>query len=259
MVSMAGQSKSALALKKIRERVGLSVREVARQLGYEETRASSYAYYEDEYKKSYLPIDLIEKLGPIFIPLGAEQEELLALAGVKRAAGMAEEQRYFDLKPANVLKPGTSPYLIDFGGMEFALIPAYDIQAAAGPGSINDPDGSPLYQHPYSHEWLRTVTRAPLDSLAIIRVSGDSMQDTLFNGDHVLVDRTVRQVGRDGIYILRYSASDELRVKRCIRSARTKLLMIKSDNGAYPPEPDVRDEDIHIEGRVVWLGRNIGG
>jgi phage repressor protein C with HTH and peptisase S24 domain len=44
--------------------------------------ASSYSFYEDEYKKPFLPIDLVQALIPLFGPHGVEPDELLALAGV---------------------------------------------------------------------------------------------------------------------------------------------------------------------------------
>lgn len=147
--------------------------------------------------------------------------------------------------------------VVEMHGTEFAMIAVYDIRASAGHGAIND-DGEPLYYQAFMMNWLRDVTMANPSNLAVIRVSGDSMQDTLQNGDHVLVDRTIRHIGRDGIYVLRVSG-DELMVKRCMRSARTKLLTIKSDNPVYPTEEGVRDEDIAVEGRVIWLGRNVGG
>lgn len=141
----------------------------------------------------------------------------------------------------------------------YISVPVYDIRAAAGAGAMNDPDGNPLFHYPFPRDWLGAITRAGREFLAMIRVDGDSMEKTLFNGDYVLVNRSVRQIGRDGIYVLRYSDWDELRIKRCIRSARTKLLTIKSDNPLYDPEEGVRDEDIAVEGRAVWLSRNIGG
>lgn len=149
------------------------------------------------------------------------------------------------------------PDVIDINGIEFALIGVYDIRASAGFGAINH-DGEPMYQQAFLVSWLRDVTVSQARDLAVIRVVGDSMTDTLHNGDHVLVDRAIRHVGRDGIYVLRIQG-EELMIKRCMRSARTRLLTIKSDNAMFPTEDGVRDEDIQVEGRVIWLGRSVGG
>ena len=43
---------------------------------------SSYQHYEDRYRKPLLPLDLTQKLVPIFARAGADPAELYALAGV---------------------------------------------------------------------------------------------------------------------------------------------------------------------------------
>ena len=43
---------------------------------------SSYQHYEDRYRKPLLPLDLTQKLVPIFAKAGADPAELYALAGV---------------------------------------------------------------------------------------------------------------------------------------------------------------------------------
>ena len=91
-----------------------------------------------------------------------------------------------------------------------------------------------------------------------MRVAGDSMWDTLHDGDFILVDRTVHRCGRDGLYVVRFSTSDELMVKRLIRHASSGLLILKSDNPAYGSQITMSDPDLAIEGRVIWLGRNLG-
>src|SRR5579875_2501953 len=79
-IAMAKASPVALKLKRLRERTGLSVREMAAKLDYES--ASSYAYYENEFKKSFLPLDLVQKLAPIAESYGIERSEVMALAGI---------------------------------------------------------------------------------------------------------------------------------------------------------------------------------
>lgn len=168
-----------------------------------------------------------------------------------------------DFKPGGRAKPPPiieNANVVEIRGEEYALIDVYDLGASAGYGAINDEeDGRPLHQHLFRLNWLRDITKADPSTLAVIRVSGDSMWETLHNGDHVLVDRTVRVVGRDGIYVFRIAGSDELLIKRLIRRARTKTLTIKADNPIYPVEDGVLDDDLEIAGRVIWLGRNVGG
>lgn len=69
----------AQALKAMREKAGLSVRAVAEAL---DRPASTYASYEDKFKKPFLPVDLARALIPIFEPKGISRHEILALAGL---------------------------------------------------------------------------------------------------------------------------------------------------------------------------------
>jgi phage repressor protein C with HTH and peptisase S24 domain/DNA-binding XRE family transcriptional regulator len=145
---------------------------------------------------------------------------------------------------------------VEFEGDTFALLPVYDARASAGPGA----EGRDVVLHriAFRDDWLRKVTRAPLDQLAVIEVDGDSMEPTLRPGDSVLVDFGQRRpTQRDGIYVLRTEGL--LQVKRVSAHPASKTLSIMSDNERYPPYSDVRPDDVEVVGRVIWLGRQVGG
>ena len=76
--------------------------------------------------------------------------------------------------------------------------------------------------------WLRKEYGAT-DSLQGIRVSGDSMEPTLMDGDVVLVDRK-DFVPSDGVYVLRIE--DNLFVKRLSRLPNIQIKVI-SDIPSY--------------------------
>jgi hypothetical protein len=100
----------------------------------------------------------------------------------------------------------------------------------------------------FSSRWLREQGLDPA-MLSAIRVSGDSMEGTLRDGDEILVDRTPRPL-RDGIHVVR--VGDSLLVKR-LDTGRPGMLALVSDNPAYrtialPPE------EVELVGRVVWKG-----
>ena len=85
---MATDSKAALELKRLRERAGLSVRQLASALKAASSRygrsPSTYAYYENDYKKPYLPGEFAEDLAPILQGRGSppiREREVLVLAG----------------------------------------------------------------------------------------------------------------------------------------------------------------------------------
>lgn len=72
-------SEVARKLKSIRERTRLSIREMAEQLGF--ATPSGYQHYEDKYKKTYLPKELVDSLIRIMGPHGISEHELLELGG----------------------------------------------------------------------------------------------------------------------------------------------------------------------------------
>jgi len=154
-------------------------------------------------------------------------------------------------------KPGEKVYF-ELDGQAFALVPVYDARASAGPGALNVDRPQPMYHNVFRQDWLKTLTPSSADNLAVMRVAGDSMWDTLQDGDFILVDRAVQQCSRDGLYVIRYQDGDEIMVKRLIRHPSSKLLIVKSDNPNYPSQMSLQDDDLHIEGRVVWLSRSIG-
>ncbi len=148
--------------------------------------------------------------------------------------------------------------LLDLNDQTFCLVPQYDARATANPGSLTAAKPEPLGHAIFAREWLKRLTASPPQELALVRVSGDAMSDTLNDGDQVLVDRTANRYVRDGLYVLRYAAAGELMVKRLTRHPATGLLALASDNTRYGPPVTLPDADIVVEGRVVWLGKTIG-
>lgn len=152
-----------------------------------------------------------------------------------------------------VRRRSSAPETVIVHGQEFSAIPVYDIRAAAGAGAENHHE-EPLTWAVYRVEWLRRVSRSP-GELSVIRVTGDSMRPTLHDGDTVLVDRSVRAVGRDAIYIIQLGA--DIQCKRCSRHPTNGLLTIASDNPAYPTYSGIKPDGLRVLGRVIWTGRGI--
>lgn len=73
-------SAAARRLKELRTEAGLSMAAVARQLGFR--HASRYQHYEDRFKRPYLPVELAERLAPLFAQAGIASDKVMALAGV---------------------------------------------------------------------------------------------------------------------------------------------------------------------------------
>lgn len=140
------------------------------------------------------------------------------------------------------------------GADDYVLIPQYQIRASAGPGTLPDSE-LPAARIAFQAGFVRDLSAAPVDALAILSVEGDSMLPTLAHGDQILIDTTDQHALRDGIYVLR--VDDALLVKRLSLNPATRRLTIHSDNDAYPSWPDCDPNAIHIIGRVAWVGRKL--
>lgn len=138
---------------------------------------------------------------------------------------------------------------------DYVLIPQYQVRASAGPGTLPDSD-TPLASIAFQAGFVRDLTGAAPEKLAVLAVEGDSMFPTLAHGDQILIDTAEPDRLRDGIYVLR--VDDALLVKRLSLNPATRRLSIQSDNDAYPSWPDCDPAAITIIGRVVWVGRKLG-
>ncbi len=137
---------------------------------------------------------------------------------------------------------------------EYIRVNVYDIEAAAGAGSVVE-NNDIANKLAFKKSWIRSSSNATADDLAVITVSGDSMNPTLYDGDHILVDMTLTSLKNDGIYVLRND--DMILVKRISLNPVTKLCTIKSDNKFYESWDGCQPSDLDILGRVIWMGRNI--
>lgn len=84
----------------------------------------------------------------------------------------------------------------------------------------------------------------------MLRVSGDSMEPTLKDGDWILADISRKSPDSDGIYLLQLSTG--LAVKRLQGSITPDTIIIKSDNPIYNPE-NANLKDVIILGRVIYI------
>ena len=138
---------------------------------------------------------------------------------------------------------------------DFVMIGVYDVAAAAGEGIIIEGEHE-TGKLAFRADWLRSVTRARPDELAVVTVRGDSMHPTLADGDTILVDLTQRAPAADGIYVVRYG--EYVLVKRLLIDPVRRQVTIACDNPSYPPLSPVRPDEVDVAGRVIWLGRRVG-
>lgn len=140
--------------------------------------------------------------------------------------------------------------IVDVAGVEFASIGVYDARFSAGPGSIVEPGQEPEGYRLFEAQWLRALTSAAPDRLAVVRVDGDSMRETLDDGDFVLIDRSETRISRQGIYALRVGES--CWVKRLSVSLKDRIVKVISDNPRYP-EDQLQEDELELLGRVLMI------
>lgn len=142
-----------------------------------------------------------------------------------------------------------------FGGpvTELVQVSVISVEASAGHGALAEMEAKSS-QFGFDEKWLKRLTTSKASSLSIIRVTGDSMEPTLHDGDEVMVDLADGQTRlRDGIYVLRMDGT--LNVKRIAIEPQGKMISVISDNSAYPSWPGIDRRGITIVGRVLWFGR----
>lgn len=202
------------------------------------------------------------KIAEIRSKLGLTQQDLaerLHTTAVSIGRYEKEDQRLtlpLLRKIAEVLGVSISDLVGDRqNGIGNLAIPVFDVRLSAGPGAYVENDGTPVTHFLFKEDFLHRIAHNP-DRCVVLEISGDSMWETLHDGDHALVDLSQNNPRREGLYALQID--DVLFVKRISMHPVTRLLTIGSDNQNYPTYSDVNPDDISVIGRVVWIGRVLG-
>ncbi|MBD1576275.1 S24 family peptidase [Vibrio sp. S11_S32] len=132
-------------------------------------------------------------------------------------------------------------------------IPVYNVYAACGFGSLVDSE----YQIRTTYLPTETLARFGVCSKTarIITCDGDSMEDTLSDGDEVLVDiRELEHPVKNGVYVIRIGK--HVFIKRLKYNILAESYDVISDNTAeYEPFTLTKHqlEDFAIEGKIVTV------
>lgn len=141
---------------------------------------------------------------------------------------------------------------------EYVQIPSFEVRLAAGSGdeqrSLFQIEIEFLHAEPlaFRADWIRRMKLKPA-KLAAMRVTGDSMENRLHDGDAVVIDTSQTEVVDGKVYALWYDGGE--RVKRLYRRPGGGLI-IHSDNAAkYPQLTLTLEEAAHVRiiGRVVHV------
>lgn len=220
------------------ETAGLSLNALSKDLG---KNAAYLQQYVKRGSPKVLPEAIINRLARRL------RVDPRVLGGGASSDGEFEDARLIAAKRNESVLPEWS-----LGGETFVPVPLHDIRAAAGAGTFVE-DGEPISYQVFRAGQLSRLSHAPLHMLSVIMVAGDSMAETLREGDQVLVDRSVRTFREEGIYVLLYN--DVLLVKRLQHDIPNKAILLISDNPLYSKQQIKNPNDIMILGQVVWTGR----
>jgi phage repressor protein C with HTH and peptisase S24 domain len=221
-------------LRKRAEQLELSDADVARALDMQPRRYNNYI--NDEREPDFATLLQISDV------LKTTPNHILGISDLDEGAATSDHLPAYGGK----MNAGT----LEIAGTPFTSIARYDARVSAGPGSIIDPHAEPLGYQLVESSWLQSITVAKAEFLALLRVGGDSMEDTLFDGDWVLIDRTQRRVSREGIYAL--GVGEDAWIKRLTLDLAAKKVRMISDNAKYPPQL-LREEDLRVIGRYLAL------
>ncbi len=135
---------------------------------------------------------------------------------------------------------------------DFYLVPK--VEAKCGAGASLETSGDIQAMHAFRKSFFGRCN-IHARSAVMMDVIGDSMENTLFEGDTVLIDKSDNEL-RDG-YIYVVTLGDELRIKRIQKEL--KCVKLLSDNPRYSPiiVEGIDLDALIVHGRVRWVGRSI--
>lgn len=137
--------------------------------------------------------------------------------------------------------------------LDIEMVRQVDISYAMGDGSIVE-DYPETGVMPFARNFLAMLGANNSDHLFICRGDGDSMSPTIFDNDLVMVDASRRRITlHDKIWALTVAGAGM--IKR-LRPLPTGDIMVLSDNPLVP-EQVYSSEDVHIVGKVIWIGRRM--
>ena len=132
------------------------------------------------------------------------------------------------------------------------LVPRFELGYSMGGGSFIE-HAEEIGQMPFPRAMLKSVMKGSFADLFVATGSGDSMQPTMMDQDVVLIDSAQKDISaQDKIWAISYG--DMGMIKR-IRRQPGGSYLIMSDNHQVVPSFDAHDDEMHVIGRVIWIGR----
>ena len=126
-------------------------------------------------------------------------------------------------------------------------------KAAAGDGALMVDERTTRVRFP---RFVLTQQGVAPANARLMEASGESMRETISDGDLLLVDVSpaATQIAEGKIYV--FSVGNEAYVKRLKRSG-DDVIMISDNRELFPPETVPKGLPLRIYGRVKWAGRGL--
>ncbi len=141
---------------------------------------------------------------------------------------------------------------VDLSKMVF--LPLIEMNASAGYGSLIEEKATAKDFIAFAKNWITEITITSPEHLLVFTVKGDSMEGEIHDGDLLIVNETMNDLGVEGTYVV--CIDDRLYVKTLQRIPGNKIQVV-SKNPKYPPfVVDLNSEAEHFQiiGKVIWSG-----
>lgn len=138
-------------------------------------------------------------------------------------------------------------------GTSFEYVPMVEARLAGGGGSL-ETSNRVLGYYAFRKEWL--TSKGNIESMRLMRVTGESMEPTIEDDDVVMVDFSQSDIFAGKIYAVRID--DEIVVKR-LEKKPGKLVLVSDNRKHYEPlEIELAEyANVEVLGRVVWMAREV--
>lgn len=224
----------------MRELLGKTQHQFALQIG---VSYRAYSRYENE--GGEIPASALEHLARLGVSINwllTGEGEIFTSASAERPQGIG------GLSDVNA----NGPLLEALDQMGYVHLPHYNVDAAAGNGSISEV-GQPVRTVGFSREWLHREHSANPADLILMNAKGDSGYDRIKDGDLLLIDTSEPKL-RSGNQIYAFVHEGLLFVKRLERRLDGGLIVSSDNSDLFKPEhlSAERAKDLNIIGRVIW-------
>ncbi len=139
-------------------------------------------------------------------------------------------------------------------GAPLVAIPEVAVEAAAGPGALNEEFVDEKARWYLPEGMIRHEGDADPGTLRVLRARGDSMEPLVSDGDRLLVDLARRTPGTGEMAVLWDGSGLVVKRVEVMPHAEPPRLRLHSANPDYEPYSCLAEE-AHIVGKVVWTVR----